>query len=104
MRAAVIHAPHDPRIDEIAEQPMESDSVTGAEATPPLPLNTRGQGDQPARHFPLPRGIRLGCRFPRFAAHRCASLLTEIVPLADAVRTFNLATDRSRAMKVLLAF
>jgi L-idonate 5-dehydrogenase len=31
-------------------------------------------------------------------------LLTEIVPLADAVRAFDLATDRSRAMKVLLAF
>ena len=31
-------------------------------------------------------------------------LLTEIVPLADAVRGFDLASDRSRAMKVLLAF
>jgi len=31
-------------------------------------------------------------------------LLTEIIPLADAVRAFDLATDRSRAMKVLLAF
>ncbi len=30
-------------------------------------------------------------------------LLTEIVPLADAVRAFELAADRSRAMKVQLA-
>jgi L-idonate 5-dehydrogenase len=30
-------------------------------------------------------------------------LLTEIVPLADAVRAFQLAADRSRAMKVQLA-
>jgi L-idonate 5-dehydrogenase len=31
-------------------------------------------------------------------------LLTEVVPLAEAVRGFDLASDRSRAMKVLLAF
>ena len=31
-------------------------------------------------------------------------LLTEIVPLAEAVRAFDLAADRTRAMKVLLAF
>jgi L-idonate 5-dehydrogenase len=31
-------------------------------------------------------------------------LLTEIVPLADAVRAFELASDRTRAMKVVLAF
>jgi L-idonate 5-dehydrogenase len=30
-------------------------------------------------------------------------LLTEIVPLADAVRAFELAADRTRAMKVVLA-
>jgi len=33
-----------------------------------------------------------------------APLLTEIVPLADAVRAFELAGDRARAMKVQLAF
>jgi L-idonate 5-dehydrogenase len=32
-----------------------------------------------------------------------APLLTEIVPLDEAVRAFDLAADRSRAMKVLLA-
>lgn len=32
-----------------------------------------------------------------------APLLTEIVPLAEAVRAFDLASDRSRAMKVQLA-
>jgi L-idonate 5-dehydrogenase len=31
-------------------------------------------------------------------------LLTEVVPLAEAVRGFDLASDRTRAMKVLLAF
>ena len=31
-------------------------------------------------------------------------LLTEVVPLADAVRAFDLAADRSRSMKVQLAF
>lgn len=30
--------------------------------------------------------------------------LTEVVPLEEAVRGFELASDRSRAMKVLLAF
>jgi len=33
-----------------------------------------------------------------------APLLTEVVPLHDAVRAFELAGDRSRAMKVQLAF
>lgn len=33
-----------------------------------------------------------------------APLLTEVVPLDDAVRAFELATDRGRAMKVQLAF
>jgi L-idonate 5-dehydrogenase len=33
-----------------------------------------------------------------------APLLTEVVPLAEAVRAFELASDRTRAMKVLLAF
>ena len=30
-------------------------------------------------------------------------LLTEVVPLGEAVRAFELATDRSRAMKVQLS-
>jgi L-idonate 5-dehydrogenase len=30
-------------------------------------------------------------------------LLTEVVPLADAARAFELAADRSRAMKVQVA-
>ena len=33
-----------------------------------------------------------------------AALLTEIVPLAEAVRGFDLAADKNRAMKVQLAF
>ena len=31
-------------------------------------------------------------------------LLTEVVPLNDAVKAFDLASDRSRAMKVQIAF
>jgi L-idonate 5-dehydrogenase len=31
-------------------------------------------------------------------------MLTEVVPAADAVRAFDLASDRRRAMKVQLAF
>jgi L-idonate 5-dehydrogenase len=31
-------------------------------------------------------------------------LLTEVVPLADAKRAFDLAGDRSRAMKVQIGF
>ncbi len=33
-----------------------------------------------------------------------APLLTRIVPLSDATEAFELASDRGRAMKVLLAF
>jgi L-idonate 5-dehydrogenase len=31
-------------------------------------------------------------------------LLTEVIPFADSVRAFDLAADRTRAMKVQLAF
>jgi L-idonate 5-dehydrogenase len=43
-------------------------------------------------------------RFLASGAIDVAPLLTEVVPLADAVRAFELAADRSRAMKVQLAF
>jgi L-idonate 5-dehydrogenase len=33
-----------------------------------------------------------------------APLLTEVIPFADSVRAFDLAADRTRAMKVQLAF
>ena len=33
-----------------------------------------------------------------------APLLSEVVPLAEATRAFDLAADKTRAMKVQLAF
>jgi L-idonate 5-dehydrogenase len=42
-------------------------------------------------------------RFIASGAIDVAPLLTEIVPLDEAVRAFDLAGDRSRAMKVQLA-
>jgi len=43
-------------------------------------------------------------RFLETGALDVSPLLTEIVPLAEAVRAFELATDRAKAMKVQLAF
>jgi L-idonate 5-dehydrogenase len=77
----------------------------GAEATPPVPLNTLV-----AKEITLRGTFRFHEEFAwavDFIVSRridVRPLLTEIVPLADAVRAFDLATDRSRAMKVLLAF
>jgi L-idonate 5-dehydrogenase len=77
----------------------------GAEATPPVPLNTLV-----AKEINLRGTFRFHEEFAwavDFIVSRridVRPLLTEIVPLADAVRAFDLATDRSRAMKVLLAF
>jgi L-idonate 5-dehydrogenase len=77
----------------------------GAEATPPVPLNTLV-----AKEISLRGTFRFHEEFAwavDFIVSRridVRPLLTEVVPLADAVRAFDLATDRSRAMKVLLAF
>ena len=63
-----------------------------------------------AKEFSLRGTFRFHAEFAQ-AVHALASgrmdvapLLTEIIPLADAVRAFELAGDRSRAMKVQLAF
>ena len=77
----------------------------GADAMPPLPLNTLV-----AKEITLRGTFRFHAEFAwavDFIVSRridVRPLLTEIVPLSDAVRAFDLATDRSRAMKVLLSF
>jgi len=43
-------------------------------------------------------------RFLETGALDVSPLLTEIIPLADATRAFELASDRAKAMKVQLAF
>ena len=77
----------------------------GADATPPVPLNM-----VVAKEITLRGTFRFHEEFAwavDFIASRridVRPLLTEIVPLAEAVRGFDLASDRSKAMKVLLAF
>ena len=77
----------------------------GADATPPVPLNTLV-----AKEITLRGTFRFHEEFAwavDFIVSRridVRPLLTEVVPLAEAVRGFELASDRSRAMKVLLAF
>ncbi len=70
-----------------------------------VPLNLLvSEGDQPARHVPLPRGVRVGGGRPgQRRVIDVAPLLTEVFPLADAVLAFDMAADRSRAMKIQLA-
>ena len=55
-----------------------------------------------ARHLPFSRDST-AVDFLASGSIDVAPLLTEIVPLAEAVRAFDLAGDRSRAMKVQLA-
>lgn len=77
----------------------------GAEATPPVPLNM-----VVAKEITLRGTFRFHEEFSwavDFITSRridVRPLLTEVVPLAEAVRGFDLASDRSKAMKVLLAF
>ncbi len=77
----------------------------GGDATPPVPLNV-----VVAKEITLRGTFRFHREFAwavDFIASRridVRPLLTEIVPLAEAVRGFDLASDRSKAMKVLLAF
>jgi L-idonate 5-dehydrogenase len=77
----------------------------GADAAPAVPLNT-----VVAKEITLRGTFRFHEEFAwavDFIVSRridVRPLLTEVVPLAEAVRAFDLATDRSRAMKVLLSF
>jgi L-idonate 5-dehydrogenase len=76
-----------------------------AEATPPVPMNMLV-----AKEITLRGTFRFHEEFSwavDFIASRridVRPLLTEVVPLEDAVRGFDLASDRAKAMKVLLSF
>jgi L-idonate 5-dehydrogenase len=76
-----------------------------ADATPPVPLNLLVAKEISLRGtFRFHEEFAWAVDFITSRRIDVRPLLTEIVPLADAVRAFDLATDRSRAMKVLLAF
>jgi L-idonate 5-dehydrogenase len=77
----------------------------GAAATPPAPLNTIVAKEITLRGtFRFHEEFAWAVDFITSRRIDVRPLLTEIVPLAEAVRGFDLASDRSRAMKVLLAF
>ncbi|MGD0106855.1 MAG: L-idonate 5-dehydrogenase [Rhodopila sp.] len=77
----------------------------GANAMPPVPLNTLVAKEINLRGtFRFHEEFAWAVDFITSRRIDVRPLLTEIVPLADAVRGFDLASDRSRAMKVLLAF
>jgi L-idonate 5-dehydrogenase len=77
----------------------------GADATPPVALNTLVAKEITLRGtFRFHEEFAWAVDFITSRRIDVRPLLTEIVPLADAVRAFDLASDRSRAMKVLLAF
>lgn len=77
----------------------------GADAAPPVSLNVLV-----AKEITLRGTFRFHEEFAwavDFIVSRridVRPLLTEVVPLSEAVRAFDLASDRARAMKVLLAF
>jgi L-idonate 5-dehydrogenase len=77
----------------------------GADATPPVPLNTLVAKEITLRGtFRFHEEFAWAVDFITTRRIDVRPLLTEIVPLSEAVRGFDLASDRSRAMKVLLAF
>ena len=74
----------------------------GGDAT--LPLNTLVAKELQLRGtFRFDREFEWAVGFISSGAIDVAPLLTEIIPLDDAIRAFDLAGDRSRAMKVQLA-
>ncbi len=69
-----------------------------------IPINTLVAKEiQLVGTFRFDREFEWAVDFLGSGAINVAPLLTEIVPLAEAVRAFDLASDRSRAMKVQLA-
>jgi L-idonate 5-dehydrogenase len=77
----------------------------GADAMPPVPLNTLVSKEITLRGtFRFHEEFAWSVDFIVSRRIDVRPLLTEVVPLTDAVRGFDLATDRSRAMKVLLTF
>ena len=70
-----------------------------------LPMNTLVAKEIQLRGtFRFDREFEWAVGFIASGAIDVAPLLTEIVPMKEAVRAFELAGDRSRAMKVQLAF
>ena len=71
----------------------------------PLPMNTVVAKEINLRGtFRFHEEFAWAVRFLETGALDVSPLLTEIVPLSEAVRAFELATDRAKAMKVQLAF
>jgi len=71
----------------------------------PLPINVLVAKELQLRGtFRFDQEFEWAVGFIGTGAIDVAPLLTEVVPLAEAVRAFELAGDRSRAMKVQLAF
>jgi len=71
----------------------------------PLPINALVAKELQLRGtFRFDREFEWAVGFIGTGAIAVAPLLTEVVPLPEAVRAFELAGDRSRAMKVQLAF
>ncbi len=69
-----------------------------------LPINTLVAKEIQLRGtFRFDREFEWAVDFIASGAIDVAPLLTEVVPLNDAIRAFDLAADRSRAMKVQLA-
>ena len=70
----------------------------------PLPINALVAKELQLRgSFRFDREFEWAVSFIGAGAIDVAPLLTEVVPLAEAVRAFDLAGDRSRSMKVQLA-
>ncbi len=70
----------------------------------PVPINTLVAKEIQLRGtFRFDQEFEWAVGFIASGAIDVAPLLTEVVPLADAIRAFDLAADRSRAMKVQLA-
>jgi L-idonate 5-dehydrogenase len=71
----------------------------------PLPVNVLVAKEITLRGtFRFDQEFAWAAEFLASGAIDVAPLLTEVVPLRDATRAFDLAADRSRAMKVQLAF
>ena len=70
----------------------------------PVPMNTVVAKEIELRgSFRFDREFRWAVDFLASGAIDVAPLLTEVVPVDDALRAFELAGDRSRAMKVQVA-
>jgi L-idonate 5-dehydrogenase len=77
----------------------------GLGGEPTIPLNLLVSKEVTLRgSFRFHDEFAWAARFIASGAIDVTGLLTEVVPLADSRRAFELAGDRTRAMKVQLAF